>query len=882
MSEYPPVPYVSQVGNSATNDCGPAVCVMLGRWVGKSMNLGPVYWADYIGKRDQLTSRSDLERILIGMGCTPVTGIATRYPRIELVSYPKLPKRYLANYTGNHWIVRLSETQYSDPLWPTEAQGSYITASKATLDAANLGASYYLGIQERPTPMTNNGAPRQQYQRVVHVLPPDATAQRFREVADAAFPAKQTVGFSYDDAGVGALDDRTAILWDIPADKRAAFSAFYAQYYPGVKVVFKPDAATPPPQPPPATSTRGKWGFNTLYSMAAAQEAIRLGARTVTMIDVGPGVKELALKHPDVLFIHRVTSPTGSYPNPVDLVNRLGVDASWPANVVCVGINEDDNVPTGQQSFKNSQWIRERFAVDSAIWNEIRRRAPNVQYAASIYPPIGKPEEAELMRAMQDTYVRSANGWPSFWLDFHNYARDKGTLWSVNAKGEQEHLFYELRIKWLVDAGLDPARASVIYSESGVDHMGIGGVPAEGMTQDNWRMWLERYDALHTQYGLQGLVKGGAMWQLGDSQPPPMGRGGNGRWAGYELWNYRDATKAFYAGSTTPIPPAPEPPPVKPPPVTPPTQPITVTARRLLGIHALTNTGAANQAISNGAEVIAVMGQPTYAYQIAAGNNVTVMHRHYWRGYLPTAEDFVRWHGIDPNAVNNGDKRIILGCNENDQIGSSALDIRRRAEFDRAVWELLKRCTPNARYAGGGWAHGTPDITSADVKAALRDWYAPLYNAGMLVNVHLYTYGDIGQVSPIWFERRWQFFFTDCGFDTSIRGLVCDETGLEGPNGGFPGNGWTQEKFRAWCEHWLAVSTEPLNGKPSPLIAATLFTGGDNGDPQWGRYDVRPYYGTLASVYSSTRRNMVNRFGVVDLWEGDDTPQGYRPQAKVY
>ena len=45
------------------------------------------------------------------------------------------------------------------------------------------------------------------------------------------------------------LEDKTAVLWDIPADRRADFLAFFATYYPGTEVEFAGDS--PEPQEPP-------------------------------------------------------------------------------------------------------------------------------------------------------------------------------------------------------------------------------------------------------------------------------------------------------------------------------------------------------------------------------------------------------------------------------------------------------------------------------------------------------------------------------------------------------------------------------------------------------------------------------------------------------
>lgn len=83
------------------------------------------------------------------------------------------------------------------------------------------------------------GKPRVDYERTYNVIPQDATL----EEAVAIFlhgwqESKQTVGGSYDDAGVGDLSKKTANLWNIDQEAQRDFLDFYSTYYPGVDVVF--------------------------------------------------------------------------------------------------------------------------------------------------------------------------------------------------------------------------------------------------------------------------------------------------------------------------------------------------------------------------------------------------------------------------------------------------------------------------------------------------------------------------------------------------------------------------------------------------------------------------------------------------------------------
>jgi len=115
-------------------------------------------------------------------------------------------------------------------------------------------------IPPGPPPAGCRGAPRAQYERTYNVIPGDVTETRAVEIfLEGWRRSRETAGGSYDDAGVGDLDERIAILHDIPLDLRPDFVDFYETYYPGVEVRF-PGAEPPPPPPPPPPSTTNKLG----------------------------------------------------------------------------------------------------------------------------------------------------------------------------------------------------------------------------------------------------------------------------------------------------------------------------------------------------------------------------------------------------------------------------------------------------------------------------------------------------------------------------------------------------------------------------------------------------------------------------------------------
>lgn len=102
---------------------------------------------------------------------------------------------------------------------------------------------------EPPAPPAD-GRPRIQYRREYWVVPTSANPTTVAGIYEAAAARKITCGPSYDDAGIGALVDKTAVLWDIPDAERQTYRDWYAAHYPGTVVEFRAHELTPPIQGP--------------------------------------------------------------------------------------------------------------------------------------------------------------------------------------------------------------------------------------------------------------------------------------------------------------------------------------------------------------------------------------------------------------------------------------------------------------------------------------------------------------------------------------------------------------------------------------------------------------------------------------------------------
>ena len=98
--------------------------------------------------------------------------------------------------------------------------------------------SWRFGPYSTSAPPSGRGAPRVQYAREYWVVHSQASSAQFRSVASSGFSGRKTVGFSYDDAGIGDLDRRTVVVWGNEFPQQTLLN-WYNQHYPGVVVSFR-------------------------------------------------------------------------------------------------------------------------------------------------------------------------------------------------------------------------------------------------------------------------------------------------------------------------------------------------------------------------------------------------------------------------------------------------------------------------------------------------------------------------------------------------------------------------------------------------------------------------------------------------------------------
>lgn len=147
-----------------------------------------------------------------------------------------------------------------------------------TIWALKHGDTYYddaalevIGEPE-PEPVPGRGVPRLQYARRYNVIPGVATEEQAVEVFRQGWQrGRETTGGSYDDAGIGDLDDRTAVLYGIEEPDQQTMLDWYAKWYPEVEVAFEPlpgDEPEPPGPPPVVPDRHARFGVASAHVQA--------------------------------------------------------------------------------------------------------------------------------------------------------------------------------------------------------------------------------------------------------------------------------------------------------------------------------------------------------------------------------------------------------------------------------------------------------------------------------------------------------------------------------------------------------------------------------------------------------------------------------------
>lgn len=547
---------VSQIDNApASNDCGPACVLMLARWMGADKGRGVADIANYLGRVGRVTGVADLTKALQWFGLTPRGGMGQPYPYIALVRYDRLPERYYPNLSvdakGNpvlHWVLRLSDTTYHDPLYPG-VRGANKTMTLAQFAAAEVSPSYRIGIAERPKETTT-------------VTPTSATVKavswnvRRDKTTKAESLGVLVKGDTVTVAGV--VQGEGGEWYSIPLSAGGVTIKQVADEKTPVVAYMRADgfvSATPPTNPTPAptypTSRPRAIGthpalpvlpFHKLVGVhmltsgkPQLQEYIDAGCRAFTCMDNVAAAREARAAGAASIFRRFINH--GVVPEPTAFARGMGVDANDA--LILMGINEADSISTSE--------IEKRFAWDKAWALEAHRLYPKCFIVIGSFS-MGTPqlENAEVAKRFRDTYTPFLNA-NADWcgVNYHGYSGRPTPDYPPATAPVIAPEWLEMRwLKYAYDPKFGALSKDVVLvnDESGVDVAGAGGFSACNYTEELFgRWWAFRkslYEAWPQQY-IFNLFQGDAT---------------SNSWRGYNVRGYLGKLRQIWSGADVRVP----------------------------------------------------------------------------------------------------------------------------------------------------------------------------------------------------------------------------------------------------------------------------------------------------------------------------------------
>jgi len=221
----------------------------------------------------------------------------------------------------------------------------------------------------------SRGQPRTQYKRTYHLLSPDSSIDDFVSVAREAYEERGTIGFSYDDAGIGDLAERVVILHgNHPPD----IEDWFEEHYQGIKVVNDTIVAPKPPEPPTGQtkalvglhgSADGSWGNPILPETTEMIKEGKIEAYKGLSNESADTVKVLKDINPDMFILIRLFAKVNKhFRRPQQFVNLIAEDAlKWyKAGVRHFEVHNEPNLKIDESA--EGMWDVWKDGAEFSLW----------------------------------------------------------------------------------------------------------------------------------------------------------------------------------------------------------------------------------------------------------------------------------------------------------------------------------------------------------------------------------------------------------------------------------------------------------------------------------------------------------------------------------
>ena len=530
------IPYVNQLDNAPRgNDCGPACITML---CGSSKpELANGATVTELSRRFDPPQDGTTQRDLLMMGeyvgvqlCTTTSA---EYPYIALVDYRLLPVRLQSRGDFAHWIVRLSDTAYHDPLFRGNG-GANLNATKAALDQAENGARRWSSIvPNRVTlkePMTTQTSGKARIKGTpwnVRTAPNVAasTATGYLLPAGAEFEVLSTA--------TGADKQSWGRISVTAGNVRVGDGYVRSDGWQWV-------TTTTPVVPQPANPgdwTHAKYllGVNCLNDGNAGMDALARGCRSVLFMDNLMGAAAAARQYPDAKIMARFWFQNA--PDPKFLADHAGAGLmDIPGNMWTTCANEGDWIGYG-----SPDELRRRFEYEKAFAQNMWAKNPSRKIVIGEFshgtPDINKPE---IVQAFRDTYYAfAAQNTGRVKIGWHLYTFKKRFL---DSPGPNEagipvgpDWFEGRDAQFWAKCG---GSKGVVHTcgETGIDWPGQGGFNHWNYSDDQFSRWCSWW--LEYRRSLPVVLDGACIFQLGS----------HAGWQGYNVARYLGILQDFWQG----------------------------------------------------------------------------------------------------------------------------------------------------------------------------------------------------------------------------------------------------------------------------------------------------------------------------------------------
>lgn len=525
------VPYINQIDNAPRrNDCGPACVVMMsGANDPATLTSANVTMLSKLFDETQNgTTADDLEDMGVYLGINLYQQVNPRYPYIALVDYRKLPYRYQQGGDFGHWIVRLSDTTYHDPLY-TGQRGAGLVTTKSILDIAERECRRWsrtapLRVGFKETVMPTSGRARIKstpwnVRRAPSTSASTATGYLLQpgQEFDVLGMVKGADGMDWGRVSVTIGSVRVGDGY-LRAD--------------GWQWVSTP---TPqPPVPPVASWKDAKYllGVSCLNDSAAGMDALARGCRTVLFMDNLMGAAAAARQYSDAKIFARFWFQ--SPPDPAWLADHAGAGLSdIPRNMWTTCANECDWICYG-----SPEELRKRFEYERAFCEAMWAKNPSRKIVIGEFshgtPDITNPAIVQTFKDTYHAFAKQNTG--RVQIGWHLYTKGRRFADSPPANAEiiAPEWFEGRDNSFWAQCG---SSSQVVHTcgETGVE-AGAGGFPWAGYSNEQFAKWCSWW--LGYRRSLPVVLDGACIFQIG-SHP---------NWQGYNVRPYLDVLTDFWQG----------------------------------------------------------------------------------------------------------------------------------------------------------------------------------------------------------------------------------------------------------------------------------------------------------------------------------------------